>query len=146
MMRGGGSHESTDASSDESKKDTAAESKSEDKKGKKDGAKGPAIYVSLEPPFVVNFEAGQAARFLQISVQLMTRDSATSQLLKDNEPLVRNDLLLLFANQTYETVSTAAGKEELRKHALDAVRAIVKQEGGKSDLLEAVYFTSFVMQ
>ena len=40
---------------------------------KKEAVKLPSLYVPLDPPFVVNFDAGQGARFLQITVQLMTR-------------------------------------------------------------------------
>ena len=35
---------------------------------------GPALYIGLDPPFVTNFEAEQLVRFLQITVQLMSRD------------------------------------------------------------------------
>jgi flagellar FliL protein len=59
---------------------------------------------------------------------------------------VRNDLLLLLGNQHYETISSREGKEKLREQALEAVRKVVKNAGGKGDLVEAVYFTSFVMQ
>ncbi|MBC7984065.1 MAG: flagellar basal body-associated FliL family protein [Candidatus Obscuribacterales bacterium] len=117
-----------------------------DAKGKKDGAKAQAIYVSLEPPFVVNFEGGQGARFLQVTVDVMTRDAVVAQMVKDNNPLLRNDLLMLFAAQTQATVATREGKEALRKSALDTVRNVVKAEGGKPDAIEAVYFTTFVMQ
>jgi flagellar FliL protein len=108
--------------------------------------KGPALYAALDPPFVVNFEAEQLVRFLQVTVQVMSREQATLDLLKANDPVVRNDLLLLFANQKYAVISTAEGKEKLRAEALDVVRKVIAAAGGKSDRVEAVYFTSFVMQ
>lgn len=104
------------------------------------------LYVALDPPFVVNFEGEQLVRFLQITVQVMTRDPATVEILKTNDPVVRNDLLLLFANQKYDVVATRPGKEKLRSDALTAVRHIVESGGGKADHVEQVYFTSFVMQ
>lgn len=107
---------------------------------------GPAIYVSLDPPFVTNFEADQAVRFLQISVEAMTHDSATADLIKANDPVVRNDLLLLFANQKYSDIATRDGKERLRAAALAAVRKDVAANGGHPEHVDAVYFTSFVMQ
>jgi len=85
-------------------------------------------------------------RFLQIAVQLETRDPATIELLKTNDPVVRNDLLLLFANQKYAQLSTREGKETLRVQALEAVRKVLATAGGHPERLEAVYFTSFVMQ
>jgi flagellar FliL protein len=130
-----------DKAADKNKKD-----KDKGKKAKDAAPKGPALYISLEPPFVVNFTPGQPARFLQITAQIMTRDPATAQLLKDNDPLVRNDLLMLFATQTHEGISAPEGKETLRKQALEAVRNVVGAEGGTAANVEAVYFTSIVMQ
>jgi flagellar FliL protein len=106
----------------------------------------PPLYVALDPPFVVNFEGDQLVRFLQITVQVMTRDPATVEVLKANDPVVRNDLLLLFANQKYDVVATRPGKEQLRADALIAIRHVVESGGGKADHVEQVYFTSFVMQ
>ncbi len=106
----------------------------------------PPLYVALDPPFVVNFEGEQLVRFLQITVQVMTRDPATVEILKANDPVVRNDLLMLFANQKYEVVAARAGKEKLRSDALAAIRHVVESGGGKADHVEQVYFTSFVMQ
>jgi flagellar protein FliL len=108
--------------------------------------KGPPLYIALDPPFVVNFEAEQMVRFLQVTVQVMSRDPETVEIVKSNDPVVRNDLLLLLGGQHYETISTREGKEQLRQQALDAVRHVVSSAGGKADRVEAVYFTSFVMQ
>ncbi|HJS89698.1 MAG TPA: flagellar basal body-associated FliL family protein [Steroidobacteraceae bacterium] len=107
---------------------------------------GPPLYLALDPPFVVNFQADQIVRFLQISVEVMSRDPKTLELLKDNDPVVRNDLLILLANQKYSVLATPSGKEQLRAAALVAVRRDLAQAGGDPARLEAVYFTSFVMQ
>jgi len=118
----------------------------EAKKEKEAGPKPPPIYVQLEPPFVVNFMAGKPAKFLQVTMEVMTRDQTTAQIMKDNNPLVRNDLLMLFGGQEYEAVASSEGREALRGRALEAVRGVVKKEGGKPAEVEAVYFTSLVMQ
>src|SRR6185437_8822649 len=107
---------------------------------------GPPLYLPLDPPFVVNFQADQLVRFLQVSVEVMSRDPKTLDLLKDNDPVLRNDLLILLANQKYAAIATPAGKEQLRVDALAAIRKDVAQAGGDPKLVEAVYFTSFVMQ
>jgi flagellar FliL protein len=113
---------------------------------KAEAHKAPAQYIALEPPFVVNFDAGASARFLQVAVQLMTRDLEMAEFIKTHDPVIRNDLLLLLGSQKVEDISTREGKEKLRSDALDAVRRILKSEGAESEKLEAVYFTSFVMQ
>lgn len=107
---------------------------------------GPPIYVEFDPPFVVNFEARGMVRFLQITAQVMTRDPATAELVKTHDPVVRNDLLMLFGSQTYESLSTRAGKEELRQQALQSVAKVITAEGGNGKSVEQLYFTSFVMQ
>jgi flagellar protein FliL len=106
----------------------------------------PAQYVALDPPFVVNFAGDQTVRFLQVSVQIMTRDPATVELLKGNDPVIRNDLLLLLSNQKYSVVATRDGKEHLRSDALAAVRHVISAAGGKPERVEQILFTSFVMQ
>lgn len=107
--------------------------------------RGQAVYVALDPPFVVNFEGKGPARFLQISVELMTRDSAMEEEIKKHTPAIRNNLVFLFGSQTYEDVETKEGKERLRNTALVEVQKILKRETGRPGI-EALYFTSFVMQ
>ena len=92
------------------------------------------------------FEAGSQVRFLQVAAQAMTRDTAIAELVKRHDPMVRNALLLLLAGQTYQSLATREGKEALRRRALEEVRAVVKAQGGDPARLEALYFTSFVMQ
>lgn len=116
------------------------------KEEKKHEPKLPAQFVALDPPFVVNFEAGASARFLQVAVQLMTRDPHMVEFLEHNSPIIRNDLLLLFSSKNVDEVSTSEGKEALRLAALAKVKAIIEHEGEHADALEGVYFTSFVMQ
>ena len=106
----------------------------------------PPIYVNLDPPFVVNFEAESMVRFLQITVSIMTRDPHTEELVKKNDPRIRNDLLMLLGNQHYDTISTREGKENLQAQSLESVRTVVKGAGGESEKVEALYFTAFVMQ
>ena len=110
------------------------------------GPKAAAVYVKLDPPFVVNFESKGMMRFLQITLEIMTRDPGTADLLKQHDPMIRNDLLMLFGNQTFETISTREGKERLRSEALAVVGKIIEREGGKAKNVEQLYFTSFVMQ
>ena len=122
--------------------------------GKKDGDQKeaeqkellPPLYINLDPPFVVNFEAEAAVRFLQVTVGVMTRDPVTEQLIKDNDPRVRNDMLMILSGQNYASVSTLEGKETLQKRCLESVRTIVKDMRGDPAKVEALYFTSFVMQ
>lgn len=118
-----------------------------DKQKARDKApQAPAMYVKFDPPFVVNFEAKGMTRFLQVSVDLMTRDQATADMIRQHDPVIRNDLLMLFGSQTHETISTREGKEKLRNEALQVVAKVIAGEGGTGRNVEQLYFTSFVMQ
>lgn len=108
--------------------------------------KSPAIYSAFDPPFVVNFQNKGQMRFLQVSIEVMTRDAATADMLKLHDPKLRNDLLMLLGGQTFETLSSREGKEQLRAEALQAVANVIAAEGGKPENVEQLYFTSFVMQ
>ena len=105
----------------------------------------PPQYVSLDPPFVVNFSDEGLLRYLQISVSLMTRDKEIVDAAVNNMPHIRNNLILLFGGQNFETLDSTEGKEKLRAAALAEIQGIMSKETG-SPGIEAVYFTNFVMQ
>lgn len=124
----------------------AAESDSEaDPDAAEQPVKQAAVYVPLEPPFVVNFQNTDKAKFLQLSMEVMTRDPTIPALIDMHKPAIRNNLMLLFSNQQYEKISTLAGKETLREEALTVIQEVLEEETG-SPGVEAVYFTSIVMQ
>jgi len=113
--------------------------------GETEVAKGPAIYIPFDPPFVVNFSKPGKAKFLQISMQAMTRLPEVPALVQTHMPAIRNNLVLLFSSQSFDQVSTVEGKNELREKALTTIQEILETESGDPGV-EAVYFTSIVMQ
>ena len=109
-------------------------------------AKAAAIYYKFEPAFVVNFGTEGNTRYLQITLEAMSRDPLVVEEIKNNEPAIRNDLVLLFSSQQYESLAAPEGKEKLRQATLEAVRKAIVAEGAKGEAVEGVYFTSFVIQ
>lgn len=103
-------------------------------------------YFKFDPAFVVNFAGEDGNRYLQVAMQAMTRDLKVAEAIKENEPAIRNDMLLLLSGQNVETLNTLEGKEALRTKALETVRKIVGEEGYDGKQIEGVYFTSFVIQ
>jgi flagellar FliL protein len=106
----------------------------------------PMIYLPMDPPFVANFGPGASARFLQIDLRIASRSQETIDLMKANEPMLRNDLLLLFGAQDATALADRKGKDRLRAESLATVRRIVKSLGGKAEAVDSVLFASFVMQ
>lgn len=105
----------------------------------------PAIYVSLDPPFTVNFQGSSRARFLQVSIDLLTRDPLAESALKTHMPVIRNNLVMLFSSKTSSELATVEGKERLQQEALASIQSVLEKEIGRKGV-EAVFFTSFVMQ
>lgn len=120
----------------------AAEEKKEDAKK----AYAVALYHKFEPAFVVNFGSEGNSRYLQITVEAMSRSPEVIEAVKVNEPAIRNDLVLLFSSQQYEALMSPEGKDALRQSTLETVRKVVAKEGAKPEEIEGVYFTSFVIQ
>jgi len=111
----------------------------------KDEPAGPPLYLAMDPPLVVSFEDKSAIRFLQATVELMTRDEETLEALTSHMPVIRNNLLMLFGSKTVDDLTNTAGKEQLRQDALSEIRAILEKYTGKAEV-EDLYFTSFVVQ
>lgn len=107
--------------------------------------KKPELYLPLDPAFVVNFKNAESLSYLQVGVTLMSHDPLVIQAAKDADPVIRNALLILFSSQDYTELSDTAGKQKLQAKALAAVQKIVADRIGRPGI-DALYFTSFVMQ
>jgi flagellar FliL protein len=106
---------------------------------------GVELYLPLDPAFVVNFRDAQSLRYLQVGVTLMSHDPAAIEVAKAADPVIRDALVALFSNQDFAIIGDAAGRQKLQADALAAVRKIVKARLGRPGI-DALYFTSFVMQ
>ena len=106
----------------------------------------PAQYFGLEPPFVVNLNSSfDGPRYLQVEVQLMSRDPAAMEAIKLHAPAIRAKLLMLFSQVEPSDIADRAGKERLQASSLAEVQKLLKAETGKPGADELL-FTSFVTQ
>ena len=121
--------------------------KAPDKKvAAKPAVPAPAQYFGLEPPFVVNLSSSfDGPRYLQVEVQLMTRDPAALEALKLHSPAIRAKLLMLFSQVEPAQIADRAGKEKLQADSLAEVQKLMKAETGNNSVDELL-FTSFVTQ
>jgi flagellar FliL protein len=105
------------------------------------------IYHTLDNNLVVNFAATERgrARYLQVGIELMTRDPAVINALVVHNAVIRNNLIMLLGDQSEDELMSREGKEALQQAALDEIRGILLDRLGRPGV-EALYFTSFVMQ
>jgi flagellar FliL protein len=105
------------------------------------------IYKSIDKAFVVNFkdQSGGAVRYLQVKVKVMARSQDVIDAFELHLPAIKHELLLLFFGQTYDVLSTNEGTNAMRQEALIRINKILEREKMPEEL-EAVYFTSLIMQ
>jgi len=105
----------------------------------------PPIYYGMDPAFVNNLSGTGGRRFMQVSVQIMARDPEVIAAVERHEPVIRNDLIMLFSDQTLESVDGTEGKEALRRQSLEAVQKILRNNDEPTEV-EQLFFTSFIVQ
>ncbi|MDQ3597137.1 MAG: flagellar basal body-associated protein FliL, partial [Pseudomonadota bacterium] len=107
--------------------------------------KQPAIFEPMLPAFVANFNQNGRQRYLQVSITLLARNQADLDALKVHMPVIRNNLVMLFSAQPFDTLATPVGQEMLRQKVTASVQEVAQKEVGKP-VIEQVLFTNFVLQ
>lgn len=103
------------------------------------------LYQGLDPDFVVAFQNPQTARFLKLAVEVMAREDDVIEAVKLHRPAIRDRVIMLLSSKDELELIPPEGKEQLRVEVLEAVQGVLQENTG-SPGVEAVFFTSFVMQ
>lgn len=138
-----GGEEETAAAQEDT--ETLEEMAAEGEPVKKKKSKKTPVYIPLRPAFVVNFENQDQVSFLQVDIQLMTYDGSVEAAIKTHMPAVRNELLLLLGGKQYHEINTREGKRALSQESIQVIQDVLKSVDAPHSI-EALYFTSFVMQ
>jgi flagellar FliL protein len=104
-------------------------------------------YISLSPPFVGNYalDGGPKLRVYKADVALRVTGDAAAAAVKHHEPLIRNQLVALFAQQSVDNLSNVDAKEKLRQEALKQVQQVLESEEGKP-IVEDLLFNNLIVQ
>jgi len=109
------------------------------------GGGGSSPFIALNPPIVVNIMDGQHIRHMQVIIEIKLVDQNNSAKIDLHKGPIRHELILLLSSQDAGTISSALGKEQLRKDALVAVQKVLQELEG-DPIVEALYFTNFIIQ
>ena len=107
--------------------------------------KQPAIFESMAPAFVANFNQNGRQRYMQVSITMLGRNQADLDALKVHMPVIRNNLVMLFSGQDFATLASPVGQEMLRQKATASVQEVAQKELGKVVVVQLL-FTNFVLQ
>ena len=113
----------------------------------KEGDAPKVSYISLSPPFVGNYGLDGTTKLKVFKADIALRVTGPEALaaVKANEPLIRNQLVGLFTQQTNEAMSTVEGKEKLRQQALKQTQQVMNDETGKP-VVEDLLFNNLIIQ
>lgn len=104
-------------------------------------------YVALTPPFVGNYalDGGPKLHVYKADVALRVTGAEAQKLVKQNEPLIRNQLVALFTQQSLDNMGNVDAKEKLRQEALKQTQQVLTQETGKP-VVDDLLFNNFIAQ
>lgn len=104
----------------------------------------PSAYVSLVPALVGNYGAGEKLKYYKADIALRVKADNVAKV-EYHEPLIRDQLIQLFAQQTDENMGSNEGKEAMRQAALLQVQNTVKEEEGEI-LVDDLLFNNLIVQ
>ncbi|MCY1413038.1 Flagellar basal body-associated protein FliL [compost metagenome] len=113
-----------------------------------EGEGAPKIsYITLNPPLVGNYALDGTAklRVYKADVALRVTGDEAAKAVKHHEPLIRNQLVALFAQQSVETMGNVEAKEKLRQEALKQTQQVLNDEEGKP-IVEDLLFNNLIVQ
>ena len=120
-----------------SKGDETPDAPAEVKKKEKE-KEAKVVLFSMEP-FVVNLS--EPGRYLKVSMQFELSGDSDEKVVQEKMPILRDVIITLIGNQTFEYAASAEGKIQLKEDILLRTNRIF----GKEVFLN-LYFTEFVMQ
>lgn len=91
--------------------------------------------------FVVNIIGADSNHYVKAALTLELSSEAAKEEVTKRMPQVRDSILLLFGNKTYEELQDLQGKKQLKAELTSKLNGILQ-----SGSVNAVFFTEFVVQ
>jgi len=99
---------------------------------------GPLVNIG---DFIVNIISEDGNHYLRASITIEATDSKRAEEVNRRMPMVRDAVLMLISNKTFEELYDMHGKKQLKAELLLEINSILSNEGAV-----AIYFTDFVVQ
>lgn len=99
---------------------------------------GPQVNIE---EFIVNIISGDTSHYVKASLTVELTNEEVKGEVEKRMPQVRDAILLLIGNKTYEELQDLQGKKQLKAEITSKINSFLK-----SGKVRAVYFTNFVVQ
>nr|WP_272889190.1 flagellar basal body-associated protein FliL [Stutzerimonas stutzeri] len=110
-----------------------------------DAAAKKTSYYALVPALVGNYGSEGRLKYYKADIALRVSGAEAEAKVKHHEPLIRNQLVALFSQQTDASIGTVEAKEALRQEALKQVQGVLSQEEGQP-LVDDLLFNNLIVQ
>ncbi|MFC5694331.1 flagellar basal body-associated protein FliL [Pseudomonas sp. GCM10022186] len=111
----------------------------------KEGEASKVAYIDLVPALVGNYGPGPRLKYYKADISLRVSSTDAEVKVTRHEPLIRNQLVMLFSQQTDETLGSSEAKEKLRQEALKQVQQVLNSEEGQP-LVDDLLFNNLIVQ
>ncbi len=91
--------------------------------------------------FIVNIISADSNHYVKASLTVELTNEETREEVESRMPQMRDAILLLLGNKTYEELQDLQGKRQLKAEIINRINSFL--QAGK---VKSVYFTNFVVQ
>lgn len=103
-------------------------------------------YFTLEPDLTTNFHTkGNQLGYIQVRIDIMVASEADLGVIERHQPLIRDAVIELLGKQSEDTITSLAGREDLRKTLVDQLNDTLLPETGKT-IIADLLFTKYLYQ
>ncbi|MFB9213888.1 flagellar basal body-associated protein FliL [Vibrio sinaloensis] len=103
-------------------------------------------YFTLEPDLTTNFYTkGNKLGYIQVRIDIMVAAEADLAVIELHQPLIRDAVIELLGQQSEDTITSLAGREDLRKTLVEQLNSILLPETGKT-IIADLLFTKYLYQ
>lgn len=114
-------------------------------KAEEEKQKNTAEYYRMYPDFVTNLNTNNTLTYVLIRVELAANGKENLQLVKDNEALLRDKIILLLNGKNKQDVARGENRKALKKQALLLIQETMTKETGKP-IVTNLLFTKFQVE
>ncbi|WP_394128399.1 flagellar basal body-associated protein FliL [Vibrio hepatarius] len=103
-------------------------------------------YFTLEPDLTTNFYTkGKKLGYIQVRIDIMVASEADLKIIELHQPLIRDAVIELLGKQSEDTITSLAGREDLRKTLVSQLNETLLPETGKT-IIADLLFTKYLYQ
>lgn len=118
----------------------------DDEEEAEEQVKTESVYISLGAPLVLNLSSQRSRNtYLQLTADLLVKDSDSETLIKTHIPAIRHQLIVLLSEQPAKDMKSPSKREEIRKTATAKIQELVAELSNNEDIGD-VLFSSFLVQ